>query len=65
MGLTELWTIVSIVLKLAGVGSFAEWPIIASPLTWSCMCIEIWAIILYIAIILLYVGALLFVKKVL
>lgn len=65
MGITELWTIIAIVLKLAGVGSFAEWPIIASPLTWSCMCIEIWAIIFYLAAILLYVGALLILKKVL
>jgi hypothetical protein len=64
MGITELWTIIAIVLKLAGVGSFAEWPIIASPLTWSCMCIEIWAIIFYLAVILL-LGALLILKKVL
>lgn len=65
MGITELWTIIAIVLKLAGVGSFAEWPIIASPLTWSCMCLEIWAFFFYLAVFLLYVGAVLFVKKVL
>ena len=46
MGITEIWTIIAIVLKLAGVGSFAEWPIIAWPTHWSCLCIEIWAIII-------------------
>lgn len=51
MGITELWTIIAIVLKLAGVGSFAEWPIIAWPTHWSCLCVEIWAIIFYLAIV--------------
>lgn len=51
MGIIELWTIIAIVLKLVGVGDFAEWPIIAWPTHWSCLCLEIWMFIFYIAIV--------------
>lgn len=48
MGIIEMWTIIAVVLKLCGVGIFANWPIIADPFTWSCMCLEIWIVMLYI-----------------
>lgn len=50
MGLTEIWTIVAVILHFAGVGAFAEWPVIAGPFTWSCMCIEMWVITIVIVI---------------
>lgn len=53
MGLTEIWTIVAVVLHFAGVGAFATWPVIAGPFTWSCLCIEMWVIGIYFALVLL------------
>lgn len=50
MGITEIWTIIAIVLKLCGVGSFANWDIIAWPWHWSCLCIELWSLMIYFAI---------------
>lgn len=41
MGLTEIWTLIALVLH------FAEWPAIAGPFTWSCCTIEIWVFIIY------------------
>ena len=55
MGLIEIWTIIAIVLKLCGIGVFAEWPIIAGPFTWSCMCIELWSIIVYACLLGIYI----------
>lgn len=43
-----LWTLVASVLHIAGVDSFAEWPIIAGPLTWSCFSVFIWSWIIVI-----------------
>ena len=48
MGITEVLTIVFIVMKLAGVGACANWDIIAWPWHWSCLCIEIWALIIIV-----------------
>lgn len=56
MGLTEIWTIVAVILHFAGVGAFAEWPVIAGPFTWSCMCIEMW--VFAIAVVLIFIQAL-------
>lgn len=56
MGIIELWTIVAVVLHFCGVGCFAEWQVIAGPLTWSCMCLEIWVFMLYAALLALVVG---------
>lgn len=47
MGLSEIWSIIAVVLHLCGVGSFAEWPIIAWPWHWSCLCIELWVFGIY------------------
>ena len=52
MGITELWTIIAVILHFCGVGSFAEWPIIAGPFTWSCLCVEIWVFIIYAMLLL-------------
>lgn len=57
MGLTEIWTLIALVLHFCGIGAFAEWPAIAGPFTWSCCTIEIWVCIAYAAIIALYVLA--------
>lgn len=57
MGLTEIWTLIALILHFCGVGAFAEWPAIAGPFTWSCCTIEIWVFIVYAAIIALYVIA--------
>lgn len=35
MGIIEVWTIVAIVLHFCGVGTFASWPVIASPFTFQ------------------------------
>lgn len=51
MGIIEILTIVFIVLKLAGIGACASWDIIALPWHWSCLCLEMWAFIVYFAII--------------
>lgn len=50
MGITELLTIVFIVMKLAGVGACANWDIIAWPWHWSCLCIEIWSLIIIVIV---------------
>lgn len=54
MGIIETWTIIAVVLKLCGVGVFANWPIIAWPLTWSCMCLELWVVMFYVFIVFIY-----------
>ena len=60
MGLIEIWTIVSVILHFAGVGMFAEWPVIAGPFTWSCVVLEMWVIGLYVgALVLLFLLSLL------
>lgn len=51
MGIIEILTIIFIVMKLAGVGACANWDIIALPWHWSCLCLEMWTFIVYIAII--------------
>lgn len=56
MRIIELWTIIAVVLHLCGVGCFAEWPVIAGPFTWSCMCLEIWVFMLSAALVALVVG---------
>lgn len=53
MGLTEIWTLIALVLHFSGVGSFAEWPAIAGPFTWSCCTIEIWVFIIYVSVVVL------------
>lgn len=50
MGLSELWTLIALILHFVGVGDFAKWAVIDWPWHWSCLCIEIWAIILYLLI---------------
>lgn len=58
MGVIEIWSILAVVLHFCGVGAFAEWPVIAGPLTWSCLCLEIWVFIVYFAILaLVFLGA--------
>lgn len=52
MGITELWTIIAVILHFCGVGDFSEWPIIAGPFTWSCLCVEIWVFIIYAMLLL-------------
>lgn len=47
MGLTEIWTLIALVLHFCDVGAFAEWPAIAGPFTWSCCTIEIWLFMFY------------------
>lgn len=47
MGLTEIWTLIALVLHFRGVGFFAELPAIAGPFTLSCCTIEIWVFIIY------------------
>lgn len=47
MGIIEIWSILAVVLHFCGVGAFAEWPVIAGPTTWSCLCLEIWVFIIY------------------
>lgn len=55
MGIIEIWTIIAVVLKLCGVGVFADWPIIAAPFTWSCMCLELWVMMFYTFLVGIYV----------
>lgn len=51
MGIIEVWSIIAVVLHFVGIGNFAEWPLIAWPTHWSCLCLEIWMFIFYIAIV--------------
>lgn len=57
MGITELWALIAVTLHLCGVGFFAEWPIIAGPFTWSCLCVEIWVFIIYAMLLLFLIIA--------
>lgn len=50
MGIIEILTIVFIALKLAGLGACANWDIIALPWHWSCLCLEMWVFIVYVAV---------------
>jgi hypothetical protein len=50
MGIIEILTIVFIVMKLAGVGACENWDIIDWPWHWSCLCLEIWVLLVYIVI---------------
>ena len=63
MGVIEVWTIVTIILHFCGVGSFASWPVIAGPFTWSCCTLELWVFIFYIAIVLILFGCAIFGSK--
>lgn len=40
-----IWTLVSIILSLCGVGRFAEFPITAWPWNWSCLFVLYWVVI--------------------
>ena len=51
MVVIEIWTLVSVILHFAGVENFKDWPVIAWPTTWSCMCLELWVLIVYAVII--------------
>lgn len=51
MGIVEVWSVIAVVLHFVGIGSFAEWPLIAWPTQWSCLCLEIWMFIFYIVIV--------------
>ena len=51
MGMIEILTIVFIALKLAGLGACANWDFIALPWHWSCLCLEMWVFVIYIAIV--------------
>ena len=53
MGIVEILTIVFVALRLAEVGSCANWDIIALPWHWSCLCLEMWVFIVYIAVALI------------
>lgn len=48
--LVLIWTIVSIILNLSGVGAFATWDISAWPWHWSCCCI-LWLYLCFVAIV--------------
>ena len=51
MGIIEILTVIFIVMKLAGVEACANWDIIALPWHWSCLCLELWSLVFYVAII--------------
>lgn len=51
--LVLIWTIVSIILNLSGVGAFATWDITAWPWHWSCLCILYWDLLLTVALVIL------------
>ena len=52
-----IWSLVAVVLHFAGVGKFAEWPVMAVPWKWSCMCIMIWFIIVLALLAVVGLGA--------
>ncbi len=55
MGIIEIWTVVAVILHFAGVGMFAEWPVIAGPFTLSCVVLEMLVVGIYVgALILLF-----------
>lgn len=63
MGIIEIWTIIATVLHFCNVGDFAQWPVIASPFTWSCFCLEIWVFIFYFAILAIWILLTMFSSK--
>ena len=63
MGIIEILTVIFIVMKLAGVGTCANWDIIALPWHWSCLCIEIWSLVFYVAIIVIVAGIKIFGRR--
>lgn len=53
MGIIEVWTLVALVLHFCEVGAFKDWAVFGSPLHWSCLCIEMWAVIFYAVVLLI------------
>ena len=53
MGIIEILTIGFIILKVAGIGACANWDIIAWPWHWSCLCLEMWVLLVYIALLII------------
>lgn len=56
MGIIETWTLVAVILHFCGIEYFANLPVIDWPWHWSCMCLFIWVILLYIVLFILFVA---------
>lgn len=50
IGLVGLWTVLATVFHYAEFGAFKDWPVIAWPWHWSCLCIAIWWIAIFVSI---------------
>ena len=50
VGLVGLWTVLATDFHFAEFGAFKDWPVIAWPWHWSCLCIAIWWAIIIVLI---------------
>lgn len=46
-----LWSVLAVAFHYAKLGDFADWPVIASPTTWSCLSIFIWSVIVALSVL--------------
>ena len=52
-----IWSLAAVILHFAGAGKFAEWPVIAVPWKWSCLCLLEWYCVLILLLFLAGFGA--------
>lgn len=51
-----IWSLVAVILHFSDVGKFKDWPVIALPWRWSCLCLLEWVLIILAALLILGVG---------
>ena len=56
-----IWTLVAVILHFSDVGKFKNWPVIAWPWRWSCLCLLEWCLFILAVLLMLGVGLMLLV----
>lgn len=51
-----IWSLVAVILHFSDVGKFKDWPVIACPWRWSCLCLLEWFLIILASLLILGVG---------
>jgi hypothetical protein len=54
--LIMIWSLVAVILHFSDVGKFKDWPVIAWPWRWSCLCLLEWFLIILASLLILGVG---------
>ncbi len=54
-----IWTLVAVILHFSDVGKFKNWPVIAWPWRWSCLCLLEWCLLILAVLLMSGVGLML------